>query len=1094
MRISLILLFAVFLQLSANDSFAQRVRTSLGISKATVEQVLNKIESTSDYVFLYNDNTIQTDRMVTLNAASTKITDILNEVFAGTNVTYAIVDKQIILSTKKATSEQSQQKVTGKVKDANGEPLIGVSILVKGTTNGTVTDIDGNFSLQADKGAVLEVSYIGYATQTVTVTGAPLNLVMKEDSEQLEEVVVTALGIKRAEKALSYNVQKVGQDELVRVKDANFVNSLNGKIAGVSINKSASGVGGATRVVMRGAKSIEGDNNALYVVDGIPLFNTNMGNTDSGIMGEGRAGSEGIADFNPEDIESISVLSGPSAAALYGSSAANGVILITTKKGKEGKLSISVSSSTEFSKAYMTPEFQNTYGNVKGSYESWGNKLATPSSYDPKDDFFNTGTNFINSVTLTTGTKQNQTFASISSTNSAGIVPNNEYNRLNFTIRNTTSFLNDRLQLDLGASYVKQDDSNMVSQGLYWNPIVAAYLFPRGENFTDMKTFEYFDDSRKLPVQNWPVSDAVYAPQNPYWTAYRNVATNEKHRYMFNVGATFKITDWLNIAARYRMDHSYVQFERKIYASSDQVFAEGKKGFYGYENFNDHQEYADAMLNINKNIMDFSISANLGWSYSNYGSLTRGYKGPLKGVPNKFAAANIDPANGRISESGGESRVRNHAGFLNAELGWRSMLYLTLTGRLDWNSRLVNTGENPFFYPSVGLSAIISEMCTLPEFISYLKVRGSYTEVGAPISRSGLTPGTVTTPIVGGALKPTGIYPFTDFKPEKTKSYEFGLSVRLWKKFNAEVTYYKSNTFNQTFQGTLPESTGYTSIYLQAGNVENRGWEASFNYSDQLKCGLGISSTLTFSKNINEIKEMVNNYHTDLMDEPINIPEVMKDKGRTILKVGGSIHDIYATRFFKKDSQGFVDVSTDGKFEMEDGEPVYLGKVAPKFNMGWNNSFSYKGFGLSFLINARFGGVVTSSTEAIMDRFGVSKRSGEARDLGGALFPNQGRVDAKAYYQMVGTGNYQTSAYYLYSATNVRLQELTLSYTLPNKWFKNILKDVTFSFIANNPLMIYCEAPFDPELTPSTATFGQGNDYFMQPSVRSFGFGVKFKL
>ena len=492
MRISLILLFAVFLQLSANDSFAQRVRTSLGISKATVEQVLNKIESTSDYVFLYNDNTIQTDRMVTLNAASTKITDILNEVFAGTNVTYAIVDKQIILSTKKATPEQSQQKVTGKVKDANGEPLIGVSILVKGTTNGTVTDIDGNFSLQADKGAVLEVSYIGYATQTVTVTGAPLNLVMKEDSEQLEEVVVTALGIKRAEKALSYNVQKVGQDELVRVKDANFVNSLNGKIAGVSINKSASGVGGATRVVMRGAKSIEGDNNALYVVDGIPLFNTNMGNTDSGIMGEGRAGSEGIADFNPEDIESISVLSGPSAAALYGSSAANGVILITTKKGKEGKLSISVSSSTEFSKAYMTPEFQNTYGNVKGSYESWGNKLATPSSYDPKDDFFNTGTNFINSVTLTTGTKQNQTFASISSTNSAGIVPNNEYNRLNFTIRNTTSFLNDRLQLDLGASYVKQDDSNMVSQGLYWNPIVAAYLFPRGESFDAIKTFETF--------------------------------------------------------------------------------------------------------------------------------------------------------------------------------------------------------------------------------------------------------------------------------------------------------------------------------------------------------------------------------------------------------------------------------------------------------------------------------------------------------------------------------------------------------------------------------------------------------------------------
>lgn len=993
-----------------------------------------------------------------------------------------------------AISQQANVNVKGTVKDASGEPLIGVSILVKGTTNGTVTDIDGNFNLNAPKGAVLEISYVGYVTQTISVTGSSINVVLKEDSEQLDEVVVTALGIKRAEKALSYNVQKVDQDELVRVKDANFVNSLNGKIAGVSINRSATGVGGATRVVMRGAKSIEGDNNALYVVDGIPLFNTNMGATDSGIMGEGSAGTEGIADFNPEDIESISVLSGPSAAALYGSSAANGVILITTKKGKEGKVQISVSSSTEFSKAYMTPEFQTTYGNVKGSYESWGEKLATPSSYDPKDDFFNTGTNFINSVTLTTGTKSNQTFASISSTNSAGIVPNNEYNRLNFTIRNTSTFWNDRLQLDLGASYIKQDDTNMVSQGLYWNPVVAAYLFPRGENFEDVKTFERFDDSRKLPVQYWPVSDAVYAPQNPYWTAHRNVSKNTKHRYMFNAGATFKITDWMNIAARYRMDNSYVDFERKIYASSDQVFAEGKKGFFGYSNFSDHQEYADAMLNINKTILDFSVSANLGWSYSNYGSLTRGYKGPLKGVPNKFAASNIDPANGRISETGGDTHVRNHAAFANAEVGWRSMLYLTLTGRLDWNSRLVNTDENPFFYPSVGLSAIVSEMVKLPEFISYLKVRGSYTQVGAPISRSGLTPGTVTTPIVGGTLKPTGIYPFTDFKPEKTNSYEFGLAVRLWKKFNAEVTYYKSNTFNQTFQGTLPESTGYTSIYLQAGNVENRGWEASFNYSDKFKCGLAISSTLTFSKNINEIKEMVSNYHTDLMDEPINIPEVMKDKGRTILKVGGSIHDIYATRFFKKDGQGFVDVSTDGKFEMEDGDPVYLGKVAPKFNMGWNNTLSYKGLGLSFLINGRFGGVVTSSTEAIMDRFGVSKRSADARDLGGALFPGQGRVDAKAYYQMIGTGNYQTSGYYLYSATNIRLQELTLSYTMPNKWFGNILKDVTLSFIANNPLMIYCEAPFDPELTPSTATFGQGNDYFMQPSVRSFGFGVKFKL
>lgn len=982
----------------------------------------------------------------------------------------------------------------GEVTDALG-PVTGASVLVKGTTNGVITDLDGKFTLTGvNKGDIIEISFVGYKKQEIAWQGTPLQVILVEDSEMLSEVVVTALGIKREEKALSYNVQQVNSDELVRVKDANFVNSLNGKIAGVSINKSGSGVGGATRVVMRGAKSIEGDNNALYVVDGIPLFNTNMGNTDSGIMGEGKAGSEGIADFNPEDIESISVLSGPSAAALYGSSAANGVILITTKKGKEGKMSVTFSSSSEFSKAYMTPEFQNTYGNKKEAYESWGDKLTVPSGYNPKDDFFNTGTNFINSLTLTTGTKQNQTFASISSTNSNGIVPNNEYDRLNLTIRNTATFLDDKLQLDLGASYVKQKDKNMVSQGQYWNPVMAAYLFPRGENFEDIKTFERWNESRHIPEQYWPVSDPVYASQNPYWTAHRNVATNEKSRYMFNVGLTYKITDWLNVAARYRMDDTHVQFERKIYATSDQKFAEGKKGFYGYSNYKDRQEYADVMLNVNKNIADLSIAANLGWNYSNYQALDRGYKGTLGGVTNDFNVSNIDPNNGRVSESGGDSHLRNHAIFANLELGWKSMLYLTLTGRNDWNSRLVNTDEESFFYPSVGVSAIISEMVKLPEFISYLKVRGSFTEVGAPVSRSGLTPGTVTTPIVGGNIDRTYIYPFTDFKAERTKSYEFGLSVKIWKRFNAEVTYYKSNTKNQTFLGNLPEFTGYKKIYLQAGDVENRGWEASFNYTDKYRCGLGVSSTFTFSKNTNEIKKMVKDYHTDLMDEPINIDEVIKDNGRVILKEGGSIHDIYANTFLKKDHQGYVDIKPDGSYGLERKEPVYLGRVAPDFNLGWNNQLSFKGFGLSFLINGRFGGVVTSSTEALLDRFGVSKRSAEARDNGGALIPGQGRVDAMTYYKMIGTGGYETSGYYVYSATNIRLQELSLSYTMPNKWFGNILKDMTLSFIANNPLMIYCEAPFDPELTPSTATYGQGNDYFMQPSVRSFGFGVKFKL
>ncbi|MDU8958407.1 MAG: SusC/RagA family protein, partial [Bacteroides sp.] len=362
-----------------------------------------------------------------------------------------------------------------------------------------------------------------------------------------------------------------------------------------------------------------------------------------------------------------------------------------------------------------------------------------------------------------------------------------------------------------------------------------------------------------------------------------------------------------------------------------------------------------------------------------------------------------------------------------------------------------------------------------------------------PVSQSGLTPGTVTTPIIGGALAPTGIYPFTDFKAERTRSYELGLSVRLWNKLSAEVTYYKSNTYNQTFIGDLPEFSGYKQIYLQAGNVQNHGWEASLGYRDSFG-DFSFSSNLTFSRNVNEIKEMVENYRTDMSPEPINVPEVRKDNGRVILKVGGSINDIYANTFLKKDSQGYVEIKQDGSYGLEQGEPVFLGKTSPDFNLGWSNSLSYKGFGLSFLINGRFGGVVTSSTQAILDRFGVSKASAEARDAGGVLLPGQGRVDAQSYYQLIGTGDYTTSGYYVYSATNIRLQELTLSYRFPDLWFKNVLKDVTLSFIANNPWMLYSKAPHDPELTPSVGTYGQGNDYFMQPSVRSFGFGIKFKL
>lgn len=993
---------------------------------------------------------------------------------------------------------QNKVQVTGVVTGNDGLPLPGVGVVVKGTTHGVSTDFDGKYEIQVEANQLLEFSSLGYSTQTKKVDKQKgtlkLDVVLKEEAQQLTEVVVTALGIKREEKALSYNVQQVKSEELTKVKSPNFVNSLNGKVAGITINKSASGAGGATRVVMRGEKSIEGSNNVLYVIDGIPLFNSKSGGVDEiGLKGEGRVTSEGIADFNPDDIESISVLSGPSAAALYGSNAANGVILINTKKGKEGKMQITVGNSTEFSRPFILPQFQNTYGNRSGEFTSWGNKLATPSSYDPAKDFFVTGTNIINSFTLTSGNKTNQTFASAATTDANGVVPNNSYHRYNFSIRNTTALFKEKVQLDLGASYIKQKDMNMITHGEYYNPIVAAYLYPRGEDFEKIKTFERYNTSRNFPTQYWPISESEFGNQNPYWTAYRNLASNNKDRFMFNTGVSYKINSWANVAARARMDKSYVNFERKLYASSNEKFAK-PKGAYKYSNYSDHQFYSDIIANMNKTFYeDWNVVLNVGGSFSDFSAIERGYEGNLQLVPNLFSIQNITPSEGKISEGFGDSRRRNVAVFGNAEIGYKRFAYLTLSGRNEWDSRLVNSAEESYFYPSIGMSAVVSEMGEMPKFINYFKVRSSYTEVASPIAWSGRTPGTITQKIVGGIIKPEEIYPYSDFKAERTKSYELGLSLRIFKHFNIESTWYRSNTYNQTFVANLPESTGYKYIYLQAGDVQNSGTELNVSYKNKFG-ELNVMSSVSYTRNKNEIKKMVQNYRHPFTDQPFNINEVSKDNGRTILKVGGSISDVYASKFLKKDNQGYINIPESGELDVENVNPVYLGRTTPDFLLGWNNSFSYKGFGLSFLVSGRFGGIVNSSTEALLDRFGVSKNSAIARDNGGVNLPGQGKYNAKKYYEAVATGKSETAGYYTYDATNVRLQELTLSYTFPAKWFKNYLDELTLSLIGNNLWMIYNKAPFDPELTPSTATYGQGNDYFMQPSLRSVGFNIKAKL
>jgi len=994
-----------------------------------------------------------------------------------------------------ATATAQGKSVSGIVLDAaDHEPLTGATVSVKGVTgHGALTDMDGKFTIKNIKaGAVLVVSYIGYTTKEVAVGNlSELTIELVSADKQLETVVVTALGIKRSQKALSYNVQEVKNDALTTVKDANFMNSLNGKVAGVNIQRSASGVGGATRVVMRGNKSISGDNNVLYVIDGVPIGNSADRGGDGSGFGSGRASGEGISSINPDDIESISVLTGPSAAALYGASAANGVILINTKKGAAGKLRVNFSSAVETASPFILPKFQNTYGNAAGQYTSWGDKLATPSNYKVRD-FYNRGVTFNNSFNFSVGTDKNQTYFSASAINAKGIVPNNKYHRYNASVRNTSKFLDDKLTLDVSASYVRDYANNMISYGAYFNPIVGAYLYPRGQNFDQEKYFERYDAQLGYYVQQWSPGSMGMDVQNPYWVAYRNLHPETNDRYMLFGSLKYELNKQINFTGRVRLDNTYTERETKLYASTSSVFAK-PLGYYSADNSYFKQKYVDFMANYSNALSeDFHLTATLGTSYEEYDNKGQGFGGHLSLIPNKFIFANTNPLQSGGSQS--SSRKSNFAVFGSAELAWRNAVYLTLTGRTDKPSQLVGSVDPWIFYPSVGLSAVVTDLlpedvrASLRPALSFLKVRTSYTEVGSPIPFTGLTPGTITHSMRSGKVEPFDYYPLPDLKAERTRSVELGIDSR-W--FGGALTFgatiYQSNTLNQLLETDLDPGTGYKKLYVQAGNVRNRGIEMTLGFNKKFG-PVDYNTSVTATANRNKIIKLASGVKNPITGEVFDLTDIAK--GRFRLREGGELGDVYASERIKRDANGYVEYTPGQSLVTEPTEPYKLGSVNAKWNLGWKHGVSFKGFDLNVLFTARLGGIVISKTQAALDKFGVSQASADARNAGGVQLGQGLTIAPQQYYDAV----YNLDSYYVYSATNVRLQELSLSYSLPKSILGKTFKNVGVSLYATNLWMIYNKAPYDPELTGSTGTFGQGYDYFMLPSQRTIGASIKLGI
>ena len=1105
--------------LFAGTASAQSVPVTLRVSDAPLEQVLSAIEKQTTYLFVYDKN-VDVACRVSIDVKDTPLNNVLNTLFQSSDIAYAVENTSIVLSQKAPAAQPGQPvTVTGKVVDASGMPVIGAAVIVKGTTIGTSTGVDGDFSLQVpppSADAVLELNYLGYEPIAQTV-GSRTNITftLRESAVDVDAVVVTALGIKRSEKALSYNVQQVNSEDIVANKDVNFINSLSGKVAGVTINSSSGGVGSASRVVMRGQKSISQTSNALYVIDGVPMFTTAR---DGGTEFASQGTTDPIADINPEDIESMSVLNGAAAAALYGSDAANGAIVVTTKRGKAGYTSVTVSSNTEVMSPFVLPEFQNRYGtgdlnSSEGSIvRSWGNRLNSSNymGYSPRDDYFQTGVTGTESVSLSTGTEKNQTYFSAAAVNSRGVIPNNGYDRYNFTFRNTTSFLGDKLKLDVGASYVMQKDRNMTNQGTYNNPLVGAYVYPRGNDWADIEMYERYDPARRLYTQYWPVGDAGMTMQNPYWINYRNLRENNKDRYMLNAALSYDVLDWLNVSGRIRVDNSSNDYTEKFYASTFTQLTEGSKnGLYGITKTKDKQVYGDVLVNINKTFgEDWSLQANAGASISDMRYDAMKVRGPIPDgeitdekplLANVFNVQNLSNTSKtkRLQEGW---REQTQSIFASVEIGFKNTYFLTLTGRNDWPSQLAgeHSVKSSFFYPSVGASVVLSQLIPeMPKNLSYVKLRASYASVGVAFERylanpryswneSGLNWSTQTR------------FPIYNLKPERTKSFEVGLTMRFLRHFNLDFTYYNTKTQDQTFEPNISTGSGSSKLTIQSGNVRNRGFEVALGYSNTWG-KFSWDSNYTLSANKNKILSLADDVVNPETGEHFSVDQL--DMGgladaRFILREGGTLGDFYSRIDLKRDSNGAVYINEKGEIASESitdvNSYIKLGSVLPDANMAWRNDFRWRNFNFGFMVSARLGGVVFSRTQAMLDYYGVSEVSAAARDAGGVMINGGDLVDANKWYTAIGSGN-SVPQYYTYSATNVRLQEASIGYTIPKKKLGDIC-EITLSLVGRNLWMIYNKAPYDPETVATVNSYYQGIDYFMSPSTRNIGFNLRLKF
>ena len=982
-----------------------------------------------------------------------------------------------------------QRNVSGSVTDDQGVPLPGATVIVQETNSGTTTDFDGNYTISAEDGQTLIISYVGYTSQQITVSNSSSYDVALQLGNALDEVVVTSLGIKRQKRELTYATQNVDSEGIDESRpNGNLVNSLQGKVAGISIQTTSQGVSSASKVVLRGNRSIAGSSQPLYIVDGVPL------------------GGD-ITDLSPDDIASISVLRGSNAAAIYGARANNGAIIITTKSGEAGAFSVNVNSTLTMETANILFDYQNEYGQGSGgvfssfSTDSWGPKLggaqehwsfspniagAIPYAANPDNvmDFFNSGMSLANNISVTSGSEKMSTYFGYTNDIRTGIVPGNELERHNINLKIDNNMLDGKLKLSSRVNYIKSTIDNQLAQWeSFDNPLRHAYRLPRNIRTQDAEVFEFVDSSGNVKQNYWKPNDNGGA--NPYWTINRNLNEVLTDRVLGYTSLTYQFNDDLSLLVRSSIDNTNFTRESKFYNDS---YIIADNGNYQTSNTRSLEWNNDFLLTYDKDLSD-DLSLNLNIGGNNRVNKSTGVNTNNGGLnaPNIFALSNAQ--NLTASQFISEREVNSLYGFGN--LGFKNALFVDLTYRSDWSSTLP-VENNRYDYYSAGLSAVISDFITMPSFIDFLKLRGSLAEVGNDTNPYSLE--RLANLESGGFISLQTTAPASDLGPEKTTSFELGFDTTFFnQRVNLDFTYYKSNSIDQLFRQDVPQASGVTSKFINGGDIQNEGIEAVLSMGLLTNTDFKWDVTFNYATNRSEVIRLAEgldalSYGGDFMR-------------RYQLDVGMPWGSIYS-RGFERDAQGRVLMNANGTPVITSGQSVNIGNFNPDWLGGILNSFSYKNFNFRFLIDIRQGGEVVSFTKTLLASDGLLAETAIGRQggirFGTDVYTNETpassptAVDPETFWTSIGGRNSPAGEAFVEDASNIRLREMSLSYGFGQSSLQNTpFKNIKLSLVGRNLFFLSNNASIDPEAIHGTATANDGYEAFSLPTTRSIGLNLK---